>query len=227
MAPTRIKPDPTLNGCTALPLLANETIVEQPVDLATLTGRYTDEAVTFISGAAARQQPFFLYMAYHDVHVPHACSEFCGNGSRPFSDALLEARAVRCADSRPLYVRRAHVAHRAGCGGGRVDRPTLAWGASCRRWSMRACATTPLSFSPATTAPGSPLAWIPARRPPSAAARCGDGRAALGRCDKLTRTGWSDRAHGRRARRGRAASACPRPYRGPATCRRGARRTRS
>jgi len=129
MAPTRIKPDPTLNGCTALPLLANETIVEQPVDLATLTRRYTDEAVQFISGAAARQQPFFLYMAYHDVHVPHACSEFCDNGSRPFSDALLEVRAVRCADldTQP----RAHGVYLWARIVGRVDRQTLASDVSC------------------------------------------------------------------------------------------------
>ena len=91
MAPSRLVPGPSVSGCTALPLLANSTIVEQPVDLSTITRRYTDEAVAFMESAATVQQPFFLYIGYHDVHIPHACSEFCNATARgPFGDALLE-----------------------------------------------------------------------------------------------------------------------------------------
>jgi hypothetical protein len=94
MAPTRLRPDPAVSGCTALPLLANATIIEQPVDLVTITRRYTDEAVRFVGAAARVARPFFLYVGYHDVHIPHACEQYCGTSPLgPFGDALLEVRA--------------------------------------------------------------------------------------------------------------------------------------
>jgi arylsulfatase A-like enzyme len=52
-------------------------VEEHPIDQATLTRRYTDEAVAFIEQARAR--PFFLYVAHSHPHVPlHAPAERLG-----------------------------------------------------------------------------------------------------------------------------------------------------
>jgi len=42
--------------------------IEHPVDQTTLTVRYTDEAVNFIN--TAKNEPFFLYLAYSMPHLP-------------------------------------------------------------------------------------------------------------------------------------------------------------
>ena len=127
MAATRLMPDPNPNGCTALPLLANETIIEQPVDLTTITSRYTDEAIRFLTSAATVRRPFYVHIGYHDVHIPHACNSFCGESRLgPFGDALLEVRpaaARALAYCAALFLtrarQRAHYAHRrtTACGG--------------------------------------------------------------------------------------------------------------
>jgi arylsulfatase A-like enzyme len=49
-------------------LLRNETIIEQPTDLSTLTRRYTEQAIAFIQKNKSR--PFFLYFAHSYPHVP-------------------------------------------------------------------------------------------------------------------------------------------------------------
>jgi len=51
-----------------LPLMRNEGVIEAPVDQSTLTGRYTSEAVRFIS--EHRDQPFFLYLTHTLPHTP-------------------------------------------------------------------------------------------------------------------------------------------------------------
>lgn len=52
-----------------LPLYHNETIVQQPVQLAQLADRYATRARTFIQQAAAvDDQPFFLYVPFSHVH---------------------------------------------------------------------------------------------------------------------------------------------------------------
>ena len=56
-----------------VPLMRNGDIVERPVDHRTLTKRYTEEAVKFISSNAT--QPFFLYLAHSLPHIPLARSE--------------------------------------------------------------------------------------------------------------------------------------------------------
>jgi len=48
--------------------------IEHPVDQATLTLRYTREAVRFIEESAAADRPFFLYLAHSMAHVPLARS---------------------------------------------------------------------------------------------------------------------------------------------------------
>jgi arylsulfatase A-like enzyme len=71
-------------------LLSDETPVENPVDQPTLTKRYTEEAVKFIT--ESKDKPFFLYLAYAMPHVPlHASDDFKGKSPRgPFGDAIEE-----------------------------------------------------------------------------------------------------------------------------------------
>src|SRR6185295_7518039 len=50
-----------------VPLMRNGDVIEQPVDHRTLTKRYTDEAIRFIS--EHRSGPFFLYLAHSLPHI--------------------------------------------------------------------------------------------------------------------------------------------------------------
>jgi arylsulfatase A-like enzyme/sucrose-6-phosphate hydrolase SacC (GH32 family) len=49
-----------------LPLIENETVIEQEPDQSTLTDRYTERAVAFIR--QQKDRPFFLFMSHMDVH---------------------------------------------------------------------------------------------------------------------------------------------------------------
>ncbi len=51
-----------------VPLMRNEEIIERPADQNTITKRYTQEAVKFIS--QNKNRPFFLYLAHNLPHVP-------------------------------------------------------------------------------------------------------------------------------------------------------------
>jgi arylsulfatase A-like enzyme len=51
-----------------VPLMRNEEIIERPAEQTTLTQRYTDEAIRFIS--ANKNRPFFLYLAHSMPHMP-------------------------------------------------------------------------------------------------------------------------------------------------------------
>jgi len=72
------------------PLYRDETLIEQPVDPASLTRRYTEEAVSFIREAG--DQPFFLYLAHSLPHVPlHASDAFRGRSAAgPYGDVVEE-----------------------------------------------------------------------------------------------------------------------------------------
>ena len=62
-----------------LPLLHNEVVVEAPVDLASTTRRYVDQAIRFMR--ANRRKPFFLYFAHHlpgSTKVPDIDPQFRG-----------------------------------------------------------------------------------------------------------------------------------------------------
>ncbi|XP_035001826.1 arylsulfatase G isoform X1 [Hippoglossus stenolepis] len=62
-------------GCysqVGLPLIENRSIVEQPLDLWTLTERYKSAATRIIQNARERRQPYLLYMALAHMHVPLA-----------------------------------------------------------------------------------------------------------------------------------------------------------
>lgn len=62
-----------------VPLLRNETVLERPAEQATLTQRYTEEAVKFIKANQAR--PFFLYLAHTMPHMPLFRSQGFANTS--------------------------------------------------------------------------------------------------------------------------------------------------
>ncbi|XP_071782879.1 arylsulfatase G [Centroberyx gerrardi] len=62
-------------GCyskVGLPLLENSSIVEQPLDLWTLTQQYESTATRIIHNARERGQPYLLYIALAHMHVPLA-----------------------------------------------------------------------------------------------------------------------------------------------------------
>lgn len=63
-----------------LPLMRNEKIIEKGPDQASLTKRYTKEAIQFIK--ENKKTPFFLYLAYTMPHVPlHASEDFLGDSA--------------------------------------------------------------------------------------------------------------------------------------------------
>jgi arylsulfatase A-like enzyme len=51
-----------------LPLMRDEEVIEAPVQQASLTRRYTDEAIAFIT--QNKDKPFFLYLPHTCVHLP-------------------------------------------------------------------------------------------------------------------------------------------------------------
>lgn len=72
-----------------VPLLRNTEVIEYPVDQATLTKRYTAEAIKFIT--ANKDQPFFLYMPHTMPHVPLFASEkFKGKSARGLYGDVIE-----------------------------------------------------------------------------------------------------------------------------------------
>jgi arylsulfatase A len=61
-----------------VPLMQDDRVIERPVDHRTLTKRYTEQAVRFITENKGR--PFFLYLAHSMPHIPLARSdEFVGH----------------------------------------------------------------------------------------------------------------------------------------------------
>jgi len=56
-----------------LPLMQDEQVIQQQPDLASLTERYTEQALDFIR--ENQSKPFFLYMAHMYVHLPHYAPE--------------------------------------------------------------------------------------------------------------------------------------------------------
>ncbi len=63
-----------------VPLMRNNDVIERPADHRTLTRRYTEEAVRFITSNSTR--PFFLYLAHSLPHIPLARSDaFVGHSA--------------------------------------------------------------------------------------------------------------------------------------------------
>ena len=73
-----------------VPLMRNEDIFERPATQETLTRRYTEEAVSFIT--SRKDRPFFLYLAHTFPHVPLFRSQgFSGKSFRGlFGDVIEE-----------------------------------------------------------------------------------------------------------------------------------------
>lgn len=63
-----------------LPLVRDEEVIQQQPDQATLTERYTEEAVRFIRRNQDRR--FFLYLAHMHVHLPHYVPQHFLDASR-------------------------------------------------------------------------------------------------------------------------------------------------
>ncbi len=79
-----------MSGKHGVPLLQNETVIEQPVDQNTITKRYTEETIRFIS--KNKDKPFFVYLPHTMPHAPlHASSNFAGKSKHGiYSDAIEE-----------------------------------------------------------------------------------------------------------------------------------------
>ena len=76
-------------GKSGPPLMRNEDIIEHPANQATLTQRYTKEAVEFIRKNTNR--PFFLYLPHTMPHVPLFVSEkFKGKSKRGVYGDVIE-----------------------------------------------------------------------------------------------------------------------------------------
>uniref|UniRef100_A0A7S3S9Z3 Sulfatase N-terminal domain-containing protein n=1 Tax=Emiliania huxleyi TaxID=2903 RepID=A0A7S3S9Z3_EMIHU len=81
-----------LSDALPLPLLANESIAEQPADIGALTATYLSFSREFVFSAARRAQPWFLFVSFHQPHVPLAPSpRFCNRSAAgSYGDTLLE-----------------------------------------------------------------------------------------------------------------------------------------
>jgi arylsulfatase A-like enzyme len=72
------------------PLVRGTEVVEHPADQSTLTERYTDEAVRFIT--ANKGRPFFLYLPHTFPHIPlHASARFKGKSKGGLYGDCVEA----------------------------------------------------------------------------------------------------------------------------------------
>jgi arylsulfatase A len=87
-ANARFRDDPPADGWN-VPLMRDGEIIERPANQATLTQRYTREALRFI--AENREQPFFLYLAHTMPHTPLFASEkFKGRSLRGLYGEVVE-----------------------------------------------------------------------------------------------------------------------------------------
>lgn len=81
-----------IDGRPGPPLMRGDQIVELPAEQATLTERYTEEAVTFIR--QNRDRPFFLYLPHSMPHLPlHVSERFKGK-----SEGGLYGDVIECID---------------------------------------------------------------------------------------------------------------------------------
>lgn len=72
-----------------VPLMRNNEIIERPANQNTITKRYTEEAVKYIS--ENKSKPFFLYLAHSLPHVPLFVSDsFRGTSERGFYGDVIE-----------------------------------------------------------------------------------------------------------------------------------------
>ena len=81
---------PYSNDLAPSVLMRDTTVIEEPVELDTLTERYTNEAIDFIQRSAGA--PFFLYFAHTFPHIPLAASSRFQHksGFGPYGDTIRE-----------------------------------------------------------------------------------------------------------------------------------------
>ena len=84
-----------------VPLMRNEQVIERPADQTTITQRYTDEAIKFVT--ANKSKPFFLYLAHSMPHMPLFRSKAFENKSQRgiYGDVIeeLDANVGRLLDT--------------------------------------------------------------------------------------------------------------------------------
>jgi arylsulfatase A len=74
-----------------VPLMRNTEVIEYPADQATLTKRYTTEAIKFITASNDKGKPFFLYLPHTMPHIPLFASEkFKGTSARGLYGDVIE-----------------------------------------------------------------------------------------------------------------------------------------
>ena len=80
------------NSGVQLPLYVNTQIAQQPANMTAIPQYYTANALQFINNAVMKNQPFFLYMAYHETHHPQFASQQFFNTTQrgQFGDAISE-----------------------------------------------------------------------------------------------------------------------------------------
>lgn len=72
-----------------VPLMRNTEIIERPANQNTITGRYTNETISFIK--KNKESPFFIYLAHNLPHIPLFVSkEFKGKSKRGLYGDVLE-----------------------------------------------------------------------------------------------------------------------------------------
>jgi len=77
------------SGIFNVPLMENENIIERPVDQHTITKRYTEKSLEFISNN--KNNAFFLYLAHSMPHIPlFASDDFQGNSKRGLYGDVVE-----------------------------------------------------------------------------------------------------------------------------------------
>lgn len=72
-----------------VPLWRDDKVIEFPVDQTTLTKRYTEEAIKFVT--ENRNNPFFLYLPHTMPHIPlFASKDFLGKSARGLYGDVIE-----------------------------------------------------------------------------------------------------------------------------------------
>ena len=99
---TSCHPGPINPWNYSIPLLLDRKIIEQPADLdgsrtgTSVSFKYARFAAEFIANATAREQPFFVYIAWSHMHVPVVHSRAFTHRSAlgPLGDSLMELDAA-------------------------------------------------------------------------------------------------------------------------------------
>lgn len=85
----KLRGNSQINAQPPIPLMRNETVIEQPIVQNNLTQRYTSEAIKFLKDN--RENPFFLYYAHTMPHYPISASdEFLGKSENGLYGDVIE-----------------------------------------------------------------------------------------------------------------------------------------